>query len=77
MRLKKPIRYWLSVVAGTAIVLLNLSSIGLALPPEQIEEIARQSTARISGRGGSVIGVETAGSVVLIAREGNTYYALT
>lgn len=77
MLLKKPIRHWLTVLAGTAIVLLNLSSTGLALPREQIEEIARQSTARIYGREGTLIGVETAGSVVLIARDGNTYYGLT
>ncbi|AFZ16414.1 S1 family peptidase [Allocoleopsis franciscana] len=77
MLLNKPIRHWLSVLAGTAIILLNLNSTGLALPREQLEEIARQSTARIYGREGTFIGVETAGSVVLIARDGNTYYGLT
>ncbi|HEY9610466.1 serine protease [Allocoleopsis sp.] len=77
MLLKKPSRRWLSVLASTTIVLLNLNSTCLALPREQIEEIARQSTARIYGREGTVIGVETAGSVVLIARDGNTYYGLT
>ncbi len=77
MLLKKPIRYCLSVLTATTVVLLNLNSTALALPREQIEEIARQSTARIYGREGTFIGVETAGSVVLIAREGNTYYGLT
>jgi len=77
MLLKESIFQWLRVLAGTTIVLVNLISPSVSLLPSQVEEIARQSTARIYVHEGAIIGIETAGSVVLIARKGNTYYGVT
>lgn len=77
MFIRPKIQLWLGILVCTTIILTNHISVVQPLTYNQVEQIAHQVTARISGKQGITFSLTTTGSAVLIARDGNIYYGIT